>query len=67
MYMDIFSIIYCVAELGHGGPLSVTPNKSVEMADVLMQASSEVGIQANPSYNSGNNQGILNIECLMWR
>ena len=44
--------------LGHGGPLTVS-DKGLHwpVSDLFIEASEELGIKRNPSYNSGDNQG----------
>lgn len=46
--------------LGHGGPVTISPNTSHydELAKVLINASTELGVTENVSYNSGDSQGL---------
>ena len=44
--------------LGHGGPLTISDNVHYGISDILMKGSAEMGIPANPSYNSGVNNGL---------
>ena len=48
-------------KLGHGGPLTISENPPCyRIADHIMEACEELGIKRNPSYNTGDSQGIVN-------
>ena len=59
----VLILFYVVDELGHGGPVKISPNTPHydDLADKLIKASTELGIPMNKSYNSGNSQGM---QCL---
>jgi len=48
-------------DLGHCGPLTVSLNNTYRICDLLIEASTEIGVPENPCYNSGVNNGWLEV------
>jgi len=50
-----------VDDFGHNGPIGITENEiKYELTTLFINASVELGMKRNPTYNNGQNQGKPN-------
>ena len=53
-----FNSLCFVDDYGHDGPIGVSQDETqLDITDYFMNASIELGVKRNPTYNNGHNQG----------